>query len=232
MANESTDVAIPIAEHLRQHHWDIYPEAQFRTRGPRADIVAYKNPLLWVIETKSSMNLQVLEQAMRWRDSGALLVSIGIPKPKRKSSQKFVWHSQMVDRICRQEGFGLIFVCSKTHFVKEVISPRLYRFNYERSRYLITNLDHKMQSQTPGSSAAGGYSTPHQRTLQYALAYLREHSPCSISTLLDNIKTHFHVRSKARKYLIQHLCDHPDIDYVYQGYDVIFTLSLEASLVK
>jgi hypothetical protein len=216
------DLGLLVKVWLIAEDWDCFPEAQIRQRGPRADLIAIKDSLLWVIETKLSLNLQVIEQALRWRDLGALYTSIAVLKPKRKYHQKFTWHSNFVDRFFRQEGLGLIFGDLLDNTVIEAIPPRLHRYNYQRSKNIIAQLDPRMKLYIPGSTSKEGFSSPYQRTIENAITFIAAQKTCSINELLTNIKTHFRVRAKARNFLIKHLCQHSALSYRLEGYNVIF----------
>lgn len=224
-----TQIATAIQDWLISEGWDCYPEAQLRARGPRADILAVKHPCVWVVETKLSMSLMVLEQALRWRSAGATYVSIGVLAPRRKQDQKFLWHSHVVDSLCRREGIGLILVDRDDLNVREVIEPKLYRHNYRQTRYILDGLHQRMKDFNPGSTTLDGYSTPHQRTMEDVFTYLNEHSPCYLDEILKNVKTHYRVRRKARTHLVKHLCNHPDVDYQHEGYDTLITLKKGAA---
>ena len=217
-----TTIAVSVQNWLLSQDFDCFPEAQIRQRGPRADIIAIKGPLMWVIETKLSLNLSVIEQALKWKGLGALYTSVAVLKPKRKRQNRFTWYSDFVDRFFRQEGLGLILINNDDLSISEVIEPRLHRYNYLRSRKIVKQLDPRMKQYLPGSSGKQGYSSPYQRTIENALKYIQRQNSCSINELLNNIETHFRIRVKARWFLINHLCKHPDLLYKLNGYDVIF----------
>lgn len=215
-------IAVSVQNWLLSQNWDCFPEAQIRHRGPRADIIAIKGPLMWVLETKLSLNLQVIEQALRWKGLGALYTTVAVLKPKRKRQNRFTWYSDFVDRFFRQEGLGLILIDNENLSISEVIEPRLHRYNYPRSKRIVKQLDPRMKQYLPGSSGKEGYSSPYRRTMENALKYIQQKNSCSINDLLNNIETHFRIRTKARRFLINNLCKHPNLLYKLNGYDVIF----------
>ena len=77
-------IGMAVQDWLIERQWDCFPEVQIRQRGPRADLIAVKGPLMWALETKLSLNLHVIEQALRWKNLGALYTSVAVLKPKRK----------------------------------------------------------------------------------------------------------------------------------------------------
>lgn len=73
---KETELAAAIVRWLDDQGWDVYQEVPLHGRA--ADIVAVRGPVLWVIETKLSLGLDVIEQAVRWRGL-AHCVSVGVP---------------------------------------------------------------------------------------------------------------------------------------------------------
>ncbi|MDB6096020.1 MAG: hypothetical protein JWM09_298 [Francisellaceae bacterium] len=208
---------------LTLEDWDCFPEAQLRNRGPRADLIAVKYPYVWVIETKLSMSLQVIEQAIRWKTIGAIFTSIAVIKPRRKRHQKSCWYSEFIDRLLRQEGIGLLLIDKWDLSVIEAIEPKLNRYNYQRSLNILNNLHEQMKNYIPGSTAKEGYSTPAKRALNDSLNYIKKMRFCSIDELLINVKTHYRIRSKARKFLLHILEAHPLIQIHQSGFKIHFS---------
>jgi len=217
-------LGVAVQNWLIERNWDCFPEAQIRSRGPRADIIAIKDALMWVVETKLSLNLQVIEQALRWKNLGALYTSVGVLRPKRKKHHQFCWYSDFIDRFFRQEGLGLILINPDDLNISEVIKPKLHRYNYLRAKRIVIQLDPRMKQYIPGSSGKEGYSSPHQRTMENALNYIEFKKKCSINELLNNIETHFRIRAKSRRFLINQLCKHPRLSYKINGYNITFEI--------
>jgi hypothetical protein len=78
------DLAAKVIDWLQSQWWEVYQEVQPHHCGRTADIVAINGPLVWVIETKTSLSLALLEQALRWRGY-ANYISIATPSPRRYS---------------------------------------------------------------------------------------------------------------------------------------------------
>jgi hypothetical protein len=78
------DLARPLVEQLRELGWRVYQEVEWYSNGPRADIVATQGWLVWVIETKKSLSLDVLGQAHAWLGK-AHVVSVAVPASNRHS---------------------------------------------------------------------------------------------------------------------------------------------------
>ena len=52
MKINETDLGRLLQKNLEDRGYDCYPEAQFRSRGKRADLIAIKHESFWVIEIK------------------------------------------------------------------------------------------------------------------------------------------------------------------------------------
>ncbi|HXH55224.1 MAG TPA: hypothetical protein VNK03_05735 [Gammaproteobacteria bacterium] len=207
---------------ISEEGWECFPEVQLRTRGPRADLIATKNQLLWAVEIKLSLNMTVIEQALRWKQLGALYTSVAVLAPMRKYHNKFNFYTEFVDRVFRNEGLGLFLINRKDMSVQEAITPRLFRYNFSKSKFLMEQLDERMKSYAAGSSSKEGYSSPFRRTIENAINFIAISKKCSIEELTNNIKTHFRIRTKAKKFLVKHLTKNPNIICHNSGYNTVY----------
>lgn len=62
---KESDMFLPIKKFFEDEGYTIYAEVPFY--GRTADIVAIKNGIITVVETKTSMNIKLLEQVFYWR---------------------------------------------------------------------------------------------------------------------------------------------------------------------
>lgn len=67
-----------VAEWMRADGWRTYHEVEL-PRGGRADIVATRRGLLWIVETKLQAGLDVLDQALDRHRAGAHGVVVAVP---------------------------------------------------------------------------------------------------------------------------------------------------------
>lgn len=98
------EMAAVLVEWLKNKGWDVYQEVV--GRGGVADIVAVKDELLWVIESKLTFGLKVLDQAHGWLKS-AHYVSVATPQWGRKNGHDF---GRLV---CHQFGIGALIVTGR-----------------------------------------------------------------------------------------------------------------------
>jgi len=62
-----SDLGPPVVEWLREQGYDVYQEVEMHQGGPRADIVGVRGQVLFVVELKKSLSLDVIAQAAYWR---------------------------------------------------------------------------------------------------------------------------------------------------------------------
>lgn len=90
---------------LEADGWECFYEVCGGGGEPRADIVATLCRLVWVVECKLRLGLEVLAQADRWRRRGlAHFVSVAVPQGKQTDGSWFA------ERIARDRGIGVIRV--------------------------------------------------------------------------------------------------------------------------
>ncbi|HBD94493.1 MAG TPA: hypothetical protein DC057_10030, partial [Spirochaetia bacterium] len=73
---KETEIAEIVIDWLEKQHWDVYQEVPVNSGF--ADIFAVRNGLVWVIETKTSLSFDVMEQAFRRE---VHYRSVAVPKP-------------------------------------------------------------------------------------------------------------------------------------------------------
>ena len=86
----------------------------------------------------------------------------------------------------------------------------------------MEQLDERMKNYIAGSPSKEGYSSPFRRTIENAIDFIATRNKCSIEELANNIKTHFRIRTKAKKFLAKHLIKNPNIICHYSGYNIVY----------
>lgn len=181
------EVAMPVMSWLQNDEWDCYPEVQTHSYGPRADIVATKKPVVWIIESKTSLSMELLGQAASW--IGAVhFVSIAIPA--RRNSPEFVYD------YCKWKGIGVLIV-QQSGYVTEKLHPKLFRKSH--ADRLLKLLHPHMKKYIPGSaSKVDGYSTPYRRTMDLVKLFIAKNPGCTIKDILSGEKYHYSSYATAR----------------------------------
>lgn len=184
---KETDLFPPLKVWLEHLDYEVYTEVQSSLTGGRADIVAVSGPVVTVIEMKTSLSLELIGQAMRWRPY-ANFVYIAVPY-----SDKRTHHAQ---QILRREGNGLIQIDLKKDY-RPVSNPLKANFNRRINNHIRESLveDHK---QLPGGHAGGGYVTEYSQTIKRVKDYLNSwyvrtemDGWATIGDILAHCETHY-----------------------------------------
>ena len=202
MPRKETEIAAAVLKWLGADGWDCYPEVSWRGQA-RADIVAVRGPLLWVIETKTSLGLKVISQARYWLRLGALMASIAVPKQRkfRRSGAD----RELAKRVCEWLGVGMLTVGS-VGSISEPIPARLHRGNRDLSRRIADYLTPEMKRYTAGN-AESRYWTPFKETVRRARMHISVNQGCTVKDLVDSIRHHYASSASARQYLVEHILE-------------------------
>ena len=179
------DLAAVVVRHLRDLRWEIYSEVQPRRFRCCADIVAVQGPVVWVLETKLSFGLSVIEQAHDWRRY-AHFVSVAVPWSGR---------TRMAEIICRRLGIGVLRVGNDGRIDERALPA----FNRKAlAGRLRDDLTERHKSYAAAGNAAGRRYTPFRRTCESVAAAVRERPGLLLKELLDSVPTHYLNRASAR----------------------------------
>ncbi|MFH0972067.1 MAG: hypothetical protein V1835_05890 [Candidatus Micrarchaeota archaeon] len=185
---KETDLAEKVIEYLHHNRWKVYQEVQLWRGSKRADIVAAQGPLLWVIETKLTLSLSLIYQALQWRKD-AHFVSIAIPAPGRHSNGAGNY-------FCRKEGIGILAVdVFRTDPVYERLRPVLFRKAH--IEHIKSHLCDQQKTFAKAGNAEGKYWTPYQETCQNINAAVRLQPGIILKDLIDTVKHHYASKASA-----------------------------------
>lgn len=157
---KETDLAGQVSAWLRSDGWRTYHEVP--VGSGRIDILAVRHGLVWAVETKLHLNIDVIMQALARRDGrqaavhGALVAT-----PRTKSPSSAV-------ALCHHLHIGVILADKTSCEVK--VWPEFRR--QARVRGLLAGLSPEQEAQVAGASG-GSYWTPFKRVareLVYAVA--------------------------------------------------------------
>ncbi|HEX7901905.1 MAG TPA: hypothetical protein VF950_29370 [Planctomycetota bacterium] len=178
-----TDLARAVVDLLRAQRWEIYPEVQPKGFKCCADIVAVQGRAVWVVETKLSFGLSVIEQAHDWRKY-AHFVSVAVPWSGK---------TRMAEIICRRLGIGVLRVGAT---IDERCLPA---FNRQALAARITDgLTEKHKTYAAPGNADGRRYTPFRRTCEAVAAAVAARPGLPLAELLDLVQTHYLNRASAR----------------------------------
>lgn len=183
------DLAKKVIIYLENLNYDIYQEVQIG-QGRRADIVAIQDNISWIIETKLSLSMKLLEQALIQRYH-AHYISIAIPDKKINRVAEIFMHDYGIG------GLKLINPKYSDWYIVEFCEPRLNRKigHYNDIRKWV-NDRHKYYAEAGNNM--GEYWTPFKETTDEIYRYVKSNPGCSLKELIDNINHHYHSSASAK----------------------------------
>lgn len=181
---KETEIGEVIVAWLLESHWDVYQEVQFSRLGGVADIVAVRHGIIWIIETKVSYTMDVLQQASRWM---AHYRSVGVP--------------QCLDRFGRDYGVaeryyrvGVLEV-SPGKKVDEKVDAPVITNNHKWAKRLMENLTEDHKTFAKAGSPAGSHLTPYKSTMMAIRKVVENNPGCTIKFLYEQLGS-MHYSSK------------------------------------
>lgn len=169
----------------------VYQEVEMA--GGVADIVAVVGPELWIIETKVSLSLALLVQAMERRRHAHRVYCAG---PRTKTLRDFGW-------VCQEVGIGLLEVHPGTGsrwdhpMVKQIVGSQ--RWN---SRPVSLAASLRPEHQTHAAAGTnGGRWTPFRDTCEQLLKVVTRNPGVPLGDAVGSIRDHYSSKAAARSHL-------------------------------
>ena len=172
--------------------WDVYQEVRAEYGGPRADLVAVRGPLVWIIETKVRLGLPVVEQAMAWC---GLAHYVSVAAPGRCGPG--------LTRLMQGEGIGWIIPSPSDRCCVERIAPRLFR--RAAAHIIRRQLCDAQRTYARAGNAISAYWSPWRETCRQTLEFIRAHPGCTLKDVVDGIRHHYSASATARTSLAKYL---------------------------
>lgn len=187
-----------VADYLRSLDWEVFQEVSAGPGGSsRADIVARKGRLLWIVELKKTFGFSVLAQADAWiREGMAHMVSVATPAPRRRGGDS-AFRAQMARHI----GCGWLRVrepCSwGTRHVEVMARPRVQR--HVSDALSIGRFLHDAQkTELAAGSPGGGYWTPFRATMKAIQQTVSANPGIATKELIERVDHHYASDKSAR----------------------------------
>jgi hypothetical protein len=188
-----TDLARKVIEWLIDQKWDVYQEVQVFQGGSVADIVAKQGPVIWVIETKTTLSLAVIGQAYEWLP-WANFVSVAVPAGKRRIG--------FAARILKTYGIGLLKVnqyeSDWSSPVSEIEHPAFRRHTGNARTYILNALNEAHKTYAEAGNNQCRHWSPFKQTCLDIYQYVRVNEGCSLKDILNNVKYHYATPASAR----------------------------------
>lgn len=183
------ELARSVVAWLQAQHWDVYEEVSTGYGGARADIVAVQGGLSWIVETKMTLSLALMAQAVDWA-GWANFVSVAVPFGRSSRGRALAM------RLLRERGIGII-EAGELGYVTHSAPAKVRRVR----RGLADILCEGHKTMAEAGSAHGGYHTPFAATCRAARDFVRQHPGCTMRELVDGIDHHYMRNATARSCL-------------------------------
>jgi hypothetical protein len=188
---KETSIGSVVSSYLENNDWECWKEVEHN--GRVADIVAVKFPLTVVVECKTTLNMDVMEQAERWmRINNAHSVYVAVPYAKGRDFAK---------KVLKRFGIGLITCYYSTNgwSVKTEVSPAINR-KAKPSWGLLEE-----QKTSVAGTFGGGHITPWKLSINNIRMYLSRYGPTNIKDVLKNTGHHWKNDNVARYCLLKQI---------------------------
>jgi hypothetical protein len=173
---------------------DVYQEVELHRQGPRADIVARVHAEIWIVETKTSMSLALIEQAMERRRC-AHRVYVAAPAGRARAG----W------ALCAELGIGVLDVIvaggpdARSEYdqpsVRQLCGSR--RWN-QRPVALAAKLCAEHKTHARAGAPTGGHWSPFRKTVEQLAARVALNPGLPIKDAVDSIEHHYRSNAGAR----------------------------------
>ena len=175
------ELAARVVEMLSLDH-DVYQEVT--TPAGVADIVARRGPVLWAIEVKKSLSLQVLGQAL---ENAVYFNFVSVAVPSRGNRGKAGLAART---LLRDHGIGLILV---GQYASE---DQRARFNRGAGTKWV-RLFEEQRTYAKAGNAEGARYTPFRGTRDALVSHVQRFPGCTVREAMTSIKHHYHTLSTA-----------------------------------
>jgi hypothetical protein len=186
--HKETDLFQPIKDYFLNRDCEVYSEVMAGSYGSRADVVVKQGPAIGVIEMKTSLNMDVLEQAYRWLHY-AHFVYVAVPLGRSHHINDYLRHCMVRD------GIGLLYVDFRDdYYIKEptIHEPIHPKFNRKIKNMWNKWITEEHKNTLPGGSYGGGYITPYKQTIKRVQQYLKRRSyAVTLNELAECVPTHY-----------------------------------------
>ncbi|WIT25979.1 hypothetical protein [Bacillus phage SPO1L1] len=182
---KETDLFEPVKNLLEQWGYEVYSEVLAGQGGRRADIIGYMKPASCVVELKTSLTMELIEQAYRWRNY-ANYVYIAIPERKKPIPS-------FVRSILAKEKIGIIEVLSPK-YGGQIFAQRAMKASFQRNKSMEWQKVLKPEHKTwlAGGSNEGGYVTPYKLTMERIKESLYSNKEwVSLTHIVKSCETHY-----------------------------------------
>ena len=203
---KETELAAHIVSWIKGEGWEVFQEVDPGI-GNTADIVGKCGDKIWVVECKTTMSLQLLDQAYEWLQLNlAHYVSVAVPEPKRNSRGR-----KVANLFLEKFGIGKIVVGKHHTPVMVSINPKA---NRNISKKLVDSLCEEHKTYACAGNPDSRRWTPFKNTCTSLFNLVKKNPGIPLKEAMDSINHHYSCSSTARQAVSYHLRETNAIPYV------------------
>ncbi len=190
---------------LRLEGFDIYREVSDGYAGARADLVGRRGRTVHVVETKTRLSLDLIDQAAAWIGR-AEQVSVCVP-------DRAGTYDRLPIVVLRQLGVGLLEARSlEGAWANAVVGlpARWHRVRGPDRRGrdpVLSLLRDEQRTQGEAGTNLGGYATPFRRTMHAVAEHVRANPGCTIRDVVAAVEHHYPTEKSARACVARAIVD-------------------------
>lgn len=197
------ELARPVVRWLQQLRYDVFQEVS--TGSGVADVVATQGRLLLTVETKLSLNFDVIAQACAWRPY-AHLSYVAVPAGVRYSDGR-----RLAEHVCKMLGVGVLLVYHSTtpqagfnsRTVHEQVKPMLARSAAHDHIRRWLRPEQKTGEFGEAGASGGGHYTNFKGTARALGRLVKSEPGIELSKVIEQIDHHYATPASARTHLAQ-----------------------------
>lgn len=185
------DLSKKVVSWLESEGWTVYQEVSIFDKsnyGARADIVAVRDSIVWVIECKLTLSFEVIAQAERWLGY-AHMVSVAVPEAKASLGRS------AAIRAATALGIGMVNVKRLWPIEDDRICPVVIRSALPHRPHinpaLLDSLREGHKTHALAGGNRGGQYTRFKETLGELRAFAEKHPGCTLRSALQTIPHHY-----------------------------------------
>jgi hypothetical protein len=212
MAMKETELAQHIIEFVERLGWEVYQEVQLHPNSKVADILATNNlGEVWIIETKTTFGLAVIEQAYYW---SVHYRSIGIPALIGRGYQNRKKRSFGYKVATQFANLGILEVVerySETVVNQFRVAPINPHVDNRLIKHIFETLTPLHKTYAQAGNPNGNRLTPYNQSMMSVKEFITNHPNCTVANIVDNLgKLHYASVASAKGSLLTALRDYED----------------------
>ena len=191
------ELAAVVVDWLRGLGFIVYQEVQVKSHGRSADIVARRSGIVWVIEAKLSLSLDVVEQALKWAGN-AHYVAVAVPKGHRRHTS--LLDGNLMSEVLEWKGVGLILADGDGSVVEQQ-HPKIHR--RANTAVITSALTERHETFASAGNADGQRYTPFRRTCDNLADIAAGWPGIQFKAALERLRHHYPTEQAAERFLFE-----------------------------